>query len=146
MIYVIKTSYSSHPDFKRFLAGRRYRKLHKTTEKLISALKKLGYKIICPSDSAFDKGSYDDVYRSIESCGCTLAFTDSLTFAETRRATELTHSIMVAKIPVYLYTSLDDFYNQNALFKGLIDLPNVDLLPSDVKSAVSILTNLTKGN
>jgi len=139
MIYVIKTSYSAHPDFKKFFAGCRYRKFHKTAEKLISALKKQGYKIVHPSEKAFDQGSYDDVYRSIEACACTLAFTDSMTFSGTRSATELTHSIMVASVPVFLYTNLDDFYNQNALFKGIRDLPNVYPLSPDVKSALQLM-------
>jgi len=139
MIYVIKTSYGAHPDFKRFFAGMGYRKLHKKAEALISALKKQGVKIICPSDKAFDQGTYDDVYRSITACRCTLAFTDGMTFAETRHATELTHSVMVAGHPVYLFTSQDNHYNENALFKGLSDLPNVHILPPDIKSAVNII-------
>jgi hypothetical protein len=143
LIYVIKTSYSKHPDYGRLLAGSKYRKQHKTAERLLAALKKQDAKIVCPSDSAFDSGSYGDVYRSIEACACTLAFTDGMTFAETRRATELTHSIMVAGKPVFLYTALDNHHEQNALFKGLKDLPNVYLLPSDIKSAAQLIINRT---
>ena len=139
--YVIKTNYTKHPDYAKFWAGRKYRKLHKKAEIIIKGLKKKGHKTVDPSDKAFAGGSYDDVYRSIEACDFTLAFTDGLTFAETRRATELTHSIMVAGSPVFLFTALDDNYETSALFKGLCDIPGVIVLPPKAKSAVnSILT------
>jgi len=114
----------------------------KISEKLTETLKKHDCKIGYVKESAFPEGGYEQIYKYINSCDCSLVFTDSLTFAGdegTWRANELTHSILTAALPVFLYTGLDDYYGKSELFKGVKDLPNVYPLPDNIKSAAEFI-------
>ena len=109
----------------------------KTSEKFTKQLKANDFRVVYLKEENF--AGYEDVHGRIGSCKCVLAFTDAKTFETNHRAEELTHSIMDAGVRVFLYTELDDNYKKNRLFNGLSDLPNVHILPADVKKAVNII-------
>jgi len=142
-IYLIKADFSTFERpglFKRTAFGRHI----KITEKFEKLLKKQGCRTVYVSESDFK--NYGDIRGRIGSCKCVLAFTDAKTFETNHRAEELTHSIMDAGVRVFLYTELDDNYNKNRLFSGLDALPNVHVLPKDIKASVQLIDSImTKG-